>query len=208
MTGARPPRDPRLRRIGIFGGTFDPPHVGHLALAEWAREELRLDRVLFVPSGTPPHKRAVRTSVAHRLAMTRGAVRGNPAFAVSTIEARRAGPSYTADTVAAIARAHPGAELWLLMGADMYATFDSWVRPGEIASLAALAVALRPGAEAPRASRAAKRGRGVRWLTNPALEVSSSAVRERAGRGASLRYLLPDAVARYVATHRLYRNAK
>lgn len=208
MTAARRPRGRRLRRLGIFGGTFDPPHVGHLALAEWAREELRLDRVLFVPAGTPPHKRAARTGVAHRLAMTRRAVRGNKAFAVSTIETRRAGPSYTADTVAALAKAHRGAELWLLMGADMYATFDAWVRPGEIASLAALAVALRPGAKAPRASLAAKRGRGVRWLTNPALEVSSSAVRERAGRGASLRYLVPDAVAKYVAMHRLYRKAK
>lgn len=144
----------------------------------------------------------------HRLAMTRRAVRGNPVFEVSTIETRRVGPSYTADTIATLAKANPGAELWLLMGADMYATFDSWVRPGEIAALAALAVALRPGASAPRASRAAKGGRGVRWLSNPALEVSSSAVRERARTGASLRYLVPDAVARYVAKHRLYRKAK
>jgi nicotinate-nucleotide adenylyltransferase len=207
VTAARRPRGRRLRRLGIFGGTFDPPHVGHLALAEWAREELKLDRVLFVPTGTPPHKRAARTGAAHRLAMTRRAIRGNSAFTVSTMEVRREGPSFTADTVAAVARAHPGAELWLLLGADMYATFDSWVRPGEIAALAALAVAPRPGAEAPRASRAAARGRGVRWLTNPALEVSSSAVRERARRGASLRYLVPDAVARYLATHRLYRKA-
>lgn len=208
MTAARRPRGPKLRRLGVFGGTFDPPHVGHLALAEWAREELSLDRVLFVPAGTPPHKASARAGAAHRLAMTRAAVRGNPAFAVSTIETRRAGPSYTADTLAAIARAHPKAELWLLMGADMYATFDSWVRPGEIAALATLAVALRPGTKAPRASRAATRGRGVRWLANPALEVSSSAVRARAARGRSLRYLVPDAVARYVAKHRLYRKAR
>jgi nicotinate-nucleotide adenylyltransferase len=208
VTAARRSRVSKLRRLGVFGGTFDPPHVGHLALAEWAREELGLDRVLFVPAGTPPHKRAARAGAAHRLAMTRRAVRGNPAFAVSTIESRRAGPSYTADTLAAVAKANPGAELWLLMGADMYATFDSWVRPGEIAALAALAVALRPGTRAPRVSRAARSGRGVRWLTNPALEVSSSAVRERARRGASLRYLVPDAVARYVAKHRLYRAAK
>lgn len=208
MTAARRPRTSRLRRLGIFGGTFDPPHLGHLALAEWAREELKLDRVLFVPTGTPPHKRSARVGAAHRLAMTRRAVRGNTAFVVSTIETRRVGPSYTADTVAALARSHPGAELWLLMGADMYATFDSWVRPDEIASLATLAVALRPGAEAPRPSRAAKRGRGVRWLSNPALEVSSSAVRERARRGDSLRYLVPDAVARYAAKHRLYARSR
>ena len=204
MTVARRARGPAVRRLGVFGGTFDPPHVGHLALAEWARTQLRLDRMLFVPAGTPPHKAAARASTAHRVAMTRAAVRGNPAFAVSTIEARRSGPSYTADTLAAIAKAHPGAELFLLMGADMYATFDSWVRPAEIAALATLAVALRPGAKRARTSRFAQRGKGVRSLANPGLEVSSSAVRELARRGVSLRYLVPDAVARYVAAHRLY----
>lgn len=204
MTAARRPRGPAVRRLGVFGGTFDPPHVGHLALAECARTQLKLDRVLFVPAGTPPHKASARASTAHRVAMTRAAVRGNPAFAVSTIEARRAGPSYTADTLASIAKAHPGAELFLLMGADMYATFDSWVRPAEIAALATLAVALRPGAKRARVSRFAARGRGVRWLANPALEVSSSAVRDLSRRGVSLRYLVPDAVARYVAAHRLY----
>ncbi|MCC6349120.1 MAG: nicotinate-nucleotide adenylyltransferase [Candidatus Eisenbacteria bacterium] len=208
MTAARRPRLAGVRRLGVFGGTFDPPHVGHLALAERAREELRLDRVLFVPAGTPPHKSAARASVAHRLAMTRAAVRGNPAFALSTIETRRAGPSYTADTLAAIARAHPRARLFLLMGADMYATFDSWARPDEIAALATLVVALRPGVKPPRDSRAATRGRGVRRLSNPALEVSSSALRTVAARGRSLRYLVPDAVARYVAKHRLYRRSR
>jgi len=208
VTAARRPRGAAVRRLGIFGGTFDPPHLGHLALAECAREELRLDRVLFVPAGTPPHKAAARAGAAHRLAMTRAAVRGNPAFAVSAIETRRRGPSYTADTVAAIARAHPGAELFLLMGADMYATFDRWVRPAEIAALATLAVAVRPGARAPRASRVAARGRGTRRLANPALEISSSDVRARARRGASLRYLVPEAVARYVAAHRLYAGAR
>lgn len=207
MTPGRSPKRP-ARRLGIFGGTFDPPHAGHLALAEWAREELKLDRVLFVPSGTPPHKAAARASVSHRVAMTRLAVRGNPAFAVSTIEARRKGPSYTADTIASLAKEHPGARLWLLMGADMYATFDRWVRPDEIAALAAIAVALRPGAKAPRASRAASRGRGTHRLSNPALELSSSAVRARARAGRSLRYLVPDPVARYVARHRLYRSGR
>jgi nicotinate-nucleotide adenylyltransferase len=193
--------------MGIFGGTFDPPHLGHLALAEWAREELALDRVLFVPAGAPPHKAGARTSATHRVAMTRLAVRGNPAFAVTTLEALRPGPSYTADTVRTIAAAHPGAELWLLMGTDMFATFDTWVRPAEIAERAAIAVALRPGAKAGRTSRAARQGRGVRWLSNPGLEVSSSAVRARARRGRTLRYLVPDAVARYIERHRLYRTA-
>ena len=97
-------------RIGVFGGSFDPPHFGHLALAEWARLELALDRVVFVPAGVPPHKRvAARSTVAHRVAMTRLAVRDNPSFAVETLEAKRRGPSYTVDTVRALAARWPGA---------------------------------------------------------------------------------------------------
>ena len=192
MTGRRPPR------IAIFGGTFDPPHFGHLALAEWARVELRLDAVWFVPAGSPPHKRrAAPTAARHRLAMTRLAARGNRAFRVSTLECRRPGPSFTVDTVRAIARTHPGAKLHLLMGADTYATFADWREPGAIARAARLVVALRPG------SRRAGGGR-VTWLANPGLDVSSSALRARAARGRSLRYLVPDAVARYIARHRLY----
>jgi nicotinate-nucleotide adenylyltransferase len=193
------------RRIGLFGGTFDPPHFGHLALAEWARVTLGLERVWFVPAGEPPHKRrAMRSPVRHRVAMTRLAVRGNAAFAVSTLESARPGPSYTADTVRAFAAEHPRARLHLLMGADMFATFDTWREPGDIARRAVLVVALRPGVRAPRSSRWARAGRGVVWLTNPGLDVSSSALRVRAARGLGLRYLVPDAVARYAARHGLY----
>lgn len=199
---ARAPR--AKRRLGIFGGTFDPPHVGHLALAEWAREHLQLDRVLFVPAGTPPHKRdARRTSAKNRLGMTRAAVRGNPAFAVSTIETTRHGPSYTVDTVAEIAASHPGVELWLLMGADMYATFGTWREPHVIANQARIAVALRPGAKAPKRVRGVE-GQRLEWLGNPGIEVSSSAVRDRLKAGRSARYLVPDSVARYIARHGLY----
>jgi nicotinate-nucleotide adenylyltransferase len=198
----------RARRVGILGGTFDPPHFGHLALAEWAREELRLDQVLFVPAGRPPHKRAAQTSSARqRLAMTRLAVRGNAAFAVSAIETRRRGPSFTADTVRALAARAPRDRFHLLMGADMFATFDTWREPDAITQHAVLAVALRPGARAPKHSRVAARGRGLVWLTNPGLEISSSALRTRARRGLSLRYLVPDPVARYVERHALYGTA-
>ena len=198
-----PGRGAAERRVGLFGGTFDPPHFGHLALAEWARMELGLDEVWFVPAGEPPHKpRARRSATAHRVAMTRLAVRGNPAFSVSTLESRRRGPSYTADTVRRVAAAHPRARIHLLMGADMFATFDSWREPEAIASRAVLVVASRPGARA-RPGRA-RRGRDVVWLGNPGLEVSSTALRERAREGRSLRYLVPDAVARYAERHRLY----
>ena len=198
-------RRARARRVGVFGGSFDPPHFGHLALAEWARTELSLDRVLFVPAGEPPHKRhRARTVPRHRVAMTRLAVRGNPAFGVCTLEARRAGPSYTVDTLHALAAESPRTEWHLLMGADMFATFDTWRGPNEIARRAVLVVALRPGARAVGRRRLTGGGRGLVWLTNPGLEVSSSALRARAANGLGLRYLVPDAVARYIARHGLY----
>ena len=197
----------RAPRIGLFGGTFDPPHVGHLALAEWARTQLALDRVVFIPAGTPPHKAArAHTSAARRLALTRLAVRGNPAFAVSAIETRRRGPSWTVDTVRDFAQTHPRARLWLLLGADMFDTFASWREPAGILGHAAVAVALRPGSRRPRATKWARVGRGVVWLDNPGLEVSSSALRSRAARGLTLRYLVPDAVAKAITRLGLYRS--
>ncbi len=189
-------------RIGIFGGTFDPPHVGHLALAERARERLRLDRVLFVPAAASPHKVGARASAArHRLAMTRLAVRGQRAFRVSALELGRPGPSYTIDTLRTLAARHPGARLFLLLGADSWATFAMWRESRAIRALATVAVATRPGAARPGRGG----GRAVA-IGNPPLAVSSSDLRRRAARGASLRYLVPDAVVRYVARHRLYRS--
>ncbi|MBI5708741.1 MAG: nicotinate (nicotinamide) nucleotide adenylyltransferase [Candidatus Eisenbacteria bacterium] len=200
-----------MRRIGLFGGTFDPPHLGHLALAEWARDRLALDRVLFMPAGVPPHKRGRALSGAvHRVAMARLAVRGHRAFAVSTLEARRRGPSFTVDTLRALKAAHPGARLYLLMGADSLDDFASWHEPGAIAGLATLVVAARPGAGRPRGGRRAGRGLPARIirLRNPGIELSSSALRARARAGRSLRCLVPDAVAAYIARHRLYRGSR
>jgi nicotinate-nucleotide adenylyltransferase len=191
-----------MSRIGLFGGTFDPPHVGHLVLAEWARARLRLDRVVFMPAGTPPHKRGrPLTGAAHRLAMTRLAVRGNPAFAVSDFEARRHGPSFTVDTLRDLRVRHPGARLFLLMGADSLADFPVWHEPAEIARLATLVVAARPGARRPAR---VPRGLRIARLDNPVVAVSSSALRARARAGRSLRYLVPDPVAAYIARHGLY----
>ena len=205
------------KRIGLFGGTFDPPHVGHLALAEWARDALRLDRVLFVPAGRPPHKgRARLTGVAHRVAMTRLAVRGERAFTVSAIEARRDGPSFTVDTLRALRRRAPRVRIFLLMGADSLEEFHTWRDPAGIQAMATLVVADRPGASGKGAAAARRARRPVRppgvpgarrvvWLENPALEVSSSAIRARLRAGRTVRYLIPDAVVRYIARHRLYR---
>jgi nicotinate-nucleotide adenylyltransferase len=190
-----------MRRVGVFGGTFDPPHLGHLMLAETAREKLRLDRVVFMPAGTPPHKHRRDLSPAERrIDMTRLAVRGHPQFEVSTLEARRVGPSYTVDTLGALHRRAPDARLYLLMGGDSLDDFSTWHDPQRILELATLVAHPRPGARGARRSRA-----GVLWLNGPELDVSSSMIRARLRAGASVRYLLPDAVERYARRHRLYR---
>jgi len=192
------------RRVGVFGGTFDPPHIGHLALAAWARDTLALDRVLFVPAGQPPHKRGRRLSPApHRLAMTRLAVRGNRAFTVSTWELERRRPSFTVETLEHLAHAR-NLVLHLLVGADSLDDFRTWKRPDAILKLARLAVAGRPGS----GSRGEKWARGtgrVDWIENPGIDVSSTLVRERVRAGYSCRYLVPDPVWHYVEKHRLYR---
>jgi len=196
-----------IRRLGLFGGTFDPPHLGHLALAEWARDTLRLDQVWFVPAGRPPHKRRADLSDSKdRLAMTRLAVRGQPAFRVSSVEARRDGPSFTVDTLRQVRDRYPGARRFLLIGADSLADLGHWRDPREIVRLATLVVAVRPGERAPRGKLVF--GRRPVWLDNPGLEVSSSTIRARARAGGSLRYLVPDAVARYIDRHRLYRRSR
>jgi nicotinate-nucleotide adenylyltransferase len=194
-----------MRRIGLFGGTFDPPHLGHLALAEHARDRLGLDEVRFIPAGQPPHKRGEGIApAAARLAMTRLAVRGNPAFTVSTLEVRRGGPSFTVETLRTVAAATPAARLYLLMGADSLDDFATWHEPETILRLATLVVAGRPGAGTRRLE---PRGRGrIVRLDNAEIALSSSLVRNRVRAGRSVRYLVPDAVAAYIVRHRLYRR--
>jgi len=203
----------RRPRVGVFGGTFDPPHLGHLALAERARDELDLERVLFVPAAHPPHKRGTwATPIAHRLAMTRLAVRGHRGFTVSDLEVRRAGASYTVETLRELRRRHPGTDWWLLLGEDSLRGLKRWRHPHEIAALARIAVAPRSplprGAGRGRADSrtpAWLRGR-VRWLSSPVLEIASRDLRARARRGDSLRVLVPDTVEAYARRHRLYRR--
>jgi nicotinate-nucleotide adenylyltransferase len=194
-----------MRRIGLFGGTFDPPHLGHLCIALWALVRLRLDEVVFIPAGQPPHKigRAV-TRASHRLAMTRLAVKGLPGFSVSTLEIRRRGPSFTVDTLRAFHAAHPRAKLYLILGADGLAEFRTWHEPAEIARRAVLAVAARPGSRRSHARHPGVPASRVAWLDNPTMSVSSSAVREQARRGLSLEHAVPPAVARYIERHHLY----
>ena len=200
-------RRPRPPRVGVFGGTFDPPHVGHTAMAAWARESLSLDRVVFVPSGRPPHKRhATHSAARHRLAMTRLAARDLPGFEVSSVEVRRPGPSYTSDTLLDMARREPHAERFLIIGADMFDVFRTWHAWELILALATVVVAMRPGARAPRTPRWAHKGRGVVWLDNPGLDVSSTRVRRRLAAGHAASGIVAPAVARYAARHGLYRR--
>ncbi len=196
--------------LGILGGTFDPIHHGHLAIAEEAREALGLEQVLFVPAGTPPHKpgRPV-TAAGHRLAMVELAIAGNPSFAASRIEIDRDGPSYTAATLEAM-RSAGHRDLWFILSSEALAGLPGWHRPDRVLELARLAVVPRGGATTPDAAWLEARfpGRADRFafLSGPLLPISGSVVRRRAAAGRSIRYLVPELVASYAADHRLYRE--
>jgi nicotinate-nucleotide adenylyltransferase len=212
MTEAPAPPAPVVPgSVGLLGGTFDPIHHGHLAIAEEARESLGLERVLFVPSATPPHKleRPV-TDAADRVAMVRLAVAGNPAFAVSDAEVERGGASYTVDTLALLRR-EGIVDPWFVLSSEALAGFPGWRRPERILELARLAVVPRGGFESldPAWVDDHFPGRGTRvaFLDGPLLPISGSVVRRRAAAGRSVRYLVPEAVAAYIAHHRLYQAA-
>ena len=203
--------------LGVFGGTFDPVHVAHLALAQEAAESLGLERVLFVPAGRPPHKPGIAvTPGADRLAMVRLAIAGNDRFEVSRIELDRDGPSYTVDTLEMLAAGrashdHAG-DIVLILSADAFLGLPSWHEPRRVLELALLAVAPRDGyAEAgPDFLATYFPGLAHRaiFLDGPRIRLSASALRDRAAAGRSLRYLVPDAVAAYIGDHDLYRNPR
>ena len=208
----------RRGSVGVLGGTFDPIHIAHLAVAEEAREALGLEKILFIPAAMPPHKvdRPV-SEPHHRLAMVELAIADNPAFEASRVELDRSGPSYTVDTLerlaatAAAADPRPDGErrdLVLIMSAEAFRDLRSWRRPERILELARLAIVPRDGF--PDASRAflAEHFPGFEdrasFLRGPRLRLSASELRDRASNGRSLRYLVPDAVAAYIGDHGLY----
>ena len=181
--------------VGVFGGTFDPVHVGHLAIANAALDELALDRVYFVPARHSPLKQdGPIASAEDRIAMLAAATHDETRFRVSPVELDRTGPSFTIDTLESLRDQGP---LFLILGSDAYADFERWREPARIRDLATIAVAARPGA--PNAPQ------GVRMLDLPLMDISSRELRARAARGRSLRYLVPEAVLRYIEEHRLYR---
>ena len=197
------------RRLGILGGSFNPPHAGHLMIAADACAILHLEKVLFVPAANPPHK-PVEDDVpaAVRLEMTRLAVAGDERFEVSSIEID-AGLSYTLDTVAEIHRRHADSHLFFILGSDSLMQFDTWHRPTAILELCRLAVAPRPGDDVRLVEQEAARwGRDrVGVLGSTVVGISSSEIRAKVRAGGSIRYLVPETVEEYITGHRLYAAA-
>jgi nicotinate-nucleotide adenylyltransferase len=195
--------------IGILGSAFNPPHLGHLALAQEALWQLELDEVVLVPTGEAPHKRiADDPGREQRLAMTRLAAADDPRFSVSTVEVEREGPSYTYETLELLAgEKGPDTELVFVMGADAAVGLESWREPQRVVELARIAVARRSGvseAEVGAVMRSLDAGARVTMLEMPQFGVSSSAVRERAAAGRPLRYLVPESVARFIEEKGVY----
>lgn len=218
-------------RVGIFGGTFDPVHYGHLRCVEEAREALALQRVLLIPAADPPHKRARDVTPArHRLAMLRRAVRGHAPFRVSTIEIERSGPSFTIDTLRQLGAAHPSWRLTLLMGVDAFAEIHTWREYTALFDEVDIAVLSRPTTTAPAPGGGGDRlallpvavrrqfrysrqhralvnhnGNRVFFLSVSALDISATDIRDRVRNERSIRFLLPLSVERYIQRERLYR---
>jgi nicotinate-nucleotide adenylyltransferase len=187
--------------IGILGGSFNPVHIAHLVVAERVREELALEHVLLVPAARQPLKpEAALAPAADRLAMLELAVAGNPALRVDPLELDRGGLSYTANTLAALARRSGGVTLHLILGSDAYRLLGSWRRPDEIRRLASIVVVSRSGDPAAAALPAAP----DRLISTPVLDISASDIRARVARGASIRYLVPEDVRAYIVAHGLY----
>ena len=197
-------------RIGIFGGTFDPPHLGHLILASEAHAQLKLARLLWVLTPVPPHKlNQPISSLDHRLAMVKLALKGESAFELSMIEVERSGPHYTLDTIRVFSSRYPNADLILLLGGDSLRDLPTWHRPADlVAACRQIGVMRRPGNSIDMASLEKKipgLNSKVKFVEAPLLEIASSEIRRRAARGLPFRYYLLPAVYQYIQKHNLYR---
>ncbi|UUO08563.1 nicotinate-nucleotide adenylyltransferase [Blastopirellula sp. J2-11] len=199
-------------RLGIFGGSFSPVHFGHLLLAEYAREQLSLDEVWFVPAAIPPHKLDQQLAAdADRVAMLQLAIAGNEAFSVCPLELERGGVSFTVDTLAEICKQTPHAELFLLIGGDTLAEFSTWRSPEKVCQLAAPAVMRRPGSPepdwsvlAPYCSTERLAAFAGNLVDVPGVGLSSTEIRRRCAAGETIRYQLPRSVEMYIQTKRLF----
>jgi nicotinate-nucleotide adenylyltransferase len=201
-------------RLGIFGGSFEPVHYGHLLLAESCREQARLDEIWFVPAAVPPHKRSQElTADKHRVEMLRLAIGGHEAFAVSTAEIDRGGVTYTFETLEALHHERPSDELFFLMGADSLRDLPTWRRPERICELAIPLVAHRPDSPAVQfdaLSSLVPPEQLIEFekysIEMPLVDFSSTEIRRRVAAGQSIRYRTPAAVVKYIETHGLYRQ--
>jgi nicotinate-nucleotide adenylyltransferase len=197
--------------LGVLGGAFNPPHIGHLVLAQEAAAQLELDLVLLVPTGEAPHKRIEPEPGAElRLELARLAVEGDELLEVGDFEVRRHGPSYTYRTLEALREQRPADELFLLMGADVAAGLESWEQPRRVLELARIGLAARPGASLDEAAGALARlgaPEPAQVIRMPQLDVSSTDVRRRVAERRPVRYLVPDAVAGLIEAQGLYREA-
>ena len=194
-----------MERLGIMGGTFDPIHCGHLLLARNLLERLPLDRILFVPAADPPHKNH-RTDIAtgaHRWAMVKRAIADEPGFEVSSVELERNGKSYTVDSLRLLGQRHPGSELFLLIGADNVSDISTWHDPEGILELCTVVAGSRTMATAtPPDPELVSR---IVFVETPAIDISSTRIRQRLRDGLPVRWLIPDGVEEYIRAERLYR---
>jgi nicotinate-nucleotide adenylyltransferase len=195
-------------RLGILGGTFNPPHLGHLVCAQEAHSQLGLDRVLFVPARIPPHKSVEHEpGPEHRLEMCRLAVAGDERFAVSDMELQREGPSFTVDTLKVLSTQVPQDELVLILGGDIAAGLTEWHEPEQVLGLATVAIAERRGTPRDAVDRTLAQlagGDRARFFAMPRIEVSSTMLRRRVSPGQPIRYFVPDQVEEYIRRHGLY----
>lgn len=195
------------RRIGVFGGAFNPLHLGHLMVADDVRRGCRLDSVLFLAGPRPPHKTARNLAPwPHRRAMLRLGLAGWPHFRLSPVEERLAGPGYTVDALAALRRRQPDAAFHLVLGADQYRAMSTWHEPERLTDLARVIVISRPGTDRPGLFPG-HRARRVRFVPVIEVAISGSEIRDRLARGRSVRYMLPVPVCRYIRRHRLYERS-
>jgi nicotinate-nucleotide adenylyltransferase len=195
-------------RVGILGGTFNPPHLGHLICAQEAFVQLGLDRVVLMPAGRPPHKPLdAEPGAGHRLELCRHAVASDPRLSVSDLEVKRPGPSYTVDTLEQLHSRTPDSELFLIVGGDVAAGLPSWRDPERVLSIARLAVAKRRGTARTAVDTALAGlpgGDRAEFFRMPRIGISSTMVRQRVRARQPITYLVPDAVAEYIEEHRLY----
>ncbi len=195
-------------RVGILGGTFNPPHLGHLVCAQEAYLQLGLDRVMLIPARIPPHKPVEdEPGPEHRLELCRLAVEGDERFSVSDLETSRPGPSFTVDTLQKLHAIEPDSELFLIVGGDIAAGLSLWKEPERVLELARPAVAKRRGTPRARVDQALAGLRGgerAEFFRMPRIGISSTLLRDRVRAGEPIRYLVPDAVERYIAAQGLY----